>query len=70
MTQFNINEIKGLTLFTPELYKDERGHNFESYDSLKFKEEISSDKYLSFFSNFSTIGIFELQFLSIKEKTL
>ncbi len=41
MPEFNINGISGLTLFTPTLYEDERGHNFESYDSLKFREEIS-----------------------------
>ena len=46
MPEFNINGISGLTLFTPTLYEDERGHNFESYDSLKFREEISSDEYL------------------------
>tara|TARA_R110000824_G_scaffold220241_1_gene407341 strand:+ start:8259 stop:8783 length:525 start_codon:yes stop_codon:yes gene_type:complete len=46
MAEFNINNIIGLTLFTPTIYEDERGHNFESYDSLKFREEISPNEHL------------------------
>jgi len=46
MTKFNVKGIRGLTLITPDIYEDERGHNFESYDSLQFKKTVLKDEYL------------------------
>ena len=48
MVKFNFKGIKGLTLIKPKIYKDERGHNFEAYDSSKFKETIYQDENLKF----------------------
>ena len=41
MTKFNVKGIRGLTVITPTIYEDERGHNFELYDSLEFKKTVA-----------------------------
>tara|TARA_Y100000593_G_scaffold92636_1_gene184927 strand:- start:486 stop:1010 length:525 start_codon:yes stop_codon:yes gene_type:complete len=46
MIKYNYGGIEGLTLIRPTVFSDYRGCNFELYDSLKFKDVISSDKHL------------------------
>ncbi|HAI16723.1 MAG TPA: hypothetical protein DCM10_01055 [Xanthomarina gelatinilytica] len=46
MIKYNYGGIEGLTLIRPTVFSDHRGCNFELYDSLKFKDVISTDEYL------------------------
>ena len=40
---YNINDIPGLTLIRPKLFKDNRGENFEGFDTKNFSNIIKPD---------------------------
>ena len=40
---YNINDIPGLTLIRPKLFKDKRGENFEGFDTKNFSNIIKPD---------------------------
>jgi dTDP-4-dehydrorhamnose 3,5-epimerase len=54
---FITTDIAGLLLFEPIVYKDERGHFFESYNEQTFHKEGVTNRFVQDNQSFSTYGV-------------
>jgi dTDP-4-dehydrorhamnose 3,5-epimerase len=54
---FITTDISGLLIFEPIVYKDERGHFFESYNEQTFHKEGFTNRFVQDNQSFSTYGV-------------
>jgi len=54
---FITTDIAGLLIFEPIVYKDERGHFFESYNEQTFHKEGVTNRFVQDNQSFSTYGV-------------
>jgi dTDP-4-dehydrorhamnose 3,5-epimerase len=54
---FITTDISGLLIFEPVVYKDERGHFFESYNEQTFHKEGITNRFVQDNQSFSTYGV-------------
>jgi dTDP-4-dehydrorhamnose 3,5-epimerase len=54
---FITTDISGLLIFEPIVYKDERGHFFESYNEQTFHREGVTNRFVQDNQSFSTYGV-------------
>src|SRR6202020_3591691 len=54
---FITTDIAGLMIFEPIVYKDERGHFFESYNEQTFHKEGITNRFVQDNQSFSTYGV-------------
>jgi dTDP-4-dehydrorhamnose 3,5-epimerase len=54
---FITTDIAGLLIFEPIVYKDERGHFFESYNEQTFHKEGLTNRFVQDNQSFSTYGV-------------
>jgi len=54
---FITTDISGLLIFEPIVYKDERGHFFESYNEQTFHKEGVTNRFVQDNQSFSTFGV-------------
>ena len=54
---FITTDISGLLIFEPAVYKDDRGHFFESYNEQTFHKEGITNRFVQDNQSFSTYGV-------------